>query len=221
MGNQYLRRQPTIFWVLAPIVSLLLFCIVDEYSLSYGAYLPYGAFGIMMDIRSVLLVLFGVCTIGSVIVFIMDVWNNEELSDGGKIGWLLLLIFGSILIFPIYYHCYLRDRYNMTPETIRKEILILTLVAFGMMAIYIVWIFSSLLLYIYEYDFFWIVHYVWETFTILMNAFMILVYMFLVCNNKSIGIVKKILWIEGVVFLGIVFWPLYLWLHMYKIQKNN
>lgn len=219
MGNQYMRRQPTIFWVLAPIVSLFLFRIVDEYSLSYGSYLSYGAFDIMMDIRNVLLVLFGICTLGSVIVFIMDVWNNEELLGFGKVGWILLLIFGSILIFSIYYHCFLRDRYTLTPERTRKEVLILTLVAFGMMVIYIVWMFSSLLLLIYEYDFMWIIHYVWETFTLLMNAFMILVYIFLICINKSIGIVKKILWIAGVVLLGIVFWPLYLWLHMYRNRE--
>ena len=124
MGNQYMRRQPTIFWVLAPIVSLFLFRIVDEYSLSYGSYLSYGAFDIMMDIRNVLLVLFGICTLGSVIVFIMDVWNNEELLGFGKVGWILLLIFGSILIFPIYYHCFLRDRYTLTPEEQGKKYLL-------------------------------------------------------------------------------------------------
>lgn len=215
-----MRRQPTIFWVLAPIVSLLLFCIVNEFSLSYGIRISDEHFSIMKTVHDILLGLFGVCTVGSIIVFIMDVWNNEELLGGGKVGWILLLIFGSILIFPLYYHCFLRDRYNLTPEKTRKEILILTLVAFGMMGIYIVWSFTSLVLLIYEYDFLWIVYYVWYIFAILMNVFVILVYIFLICSNKSIGIVKKILWIPGVVILGIVCWPLYLWLHMYKITKE-
>lgn len=220
MGNQYMRRQPTIFWVLAPIVSLLLFRIADEFNLSYGIRISDQYIGIMNSVRDFLLLLFGVCTVGSVIVFIIDVWNNEELLGGGKIGWILLLILGSILIFPIYYHCFLRDRYNMTPERTRKEVLILTLIAVGMMAIYLVWSFTSLVMFIYEYDFLWIVHYVWYVYAILMNVFVILVYIFLVCSNNNIRLVKKILWIPGVVILGIVFWPLYLWLHMYKNIKG-
>ena len=220
MGNQYMRRQPTIFWVLAPIVSLLLFRIADEFNLSYGIRISDQYIGIMNSVRDFLLLLFGVCTVGSVIVFIIDVWNNEELLGGGKIGWILLLILGSILIFPIYYHCFLRDRYNMTPERTRKEVLILTLIAVGMMAIYLVWSFTSLVMFIYEYDFLWIVHYVWYVYAILINVFVILVYIFLVCSNNNIRLVKKILWIPGVVILGIVFWPLYLWLHMYKNIKG-
>lgn len=220
MGNQYMRRQPTIFWVLAPIVSLLLFRIADEFNLSYGIRISDQYIGIMNSVRDFLLLLFGVCTVGSVIVFIIDVWNNEELLGGGKIGWILLLFLGSILIFPIYYHCFLRDRYTMTPERTRKEVLILTLIAVGMMAIYLVWSFTSLVMFIYEYDFLWIVHYVWYVYAILMNVFVILVYIFLVCSNNNIRLVKKILWIPGVVILGIVFWPLYLWLHMYKNIKG-
>lgn len=220
MGNQYMRRQPTIFWVLAPIVSLLLFCIADEFTLSYGLRISDQYFGIMKDTRDFLLMLFGVCTIGSAIVFIMDVWNNEELFGFGKVAWILLLIFGSILIFPIYYYCFLRDRYNLTPERTRKEILILTLIAVGMAGVSIVWFGSRLLLLIYEYDFLWIVYYVWYEFAIMMNAFVVLVYIFLICCNKNIGIGKKILWIPGVVILGIVFWPLYLRVHMYKNTKE-
>lgn len=211
-----MRRQPTIFWVLAPIVSLLLFRIADEFTLSYGMRISDQFFGLMKSVRDIMLLLFEVCTVGSVIVFIIDVWNNEELLDFGKVGWIVLLVCMSILIFPIYYHCFLRDRYSMSSERTRKEVLILSLVAVGMLGIYMVWSFTSLVMLIYEYDFLWIVYYVWYVFAILMNVFVILVYIFLICNNKSIEIVKKILWIPGVVFLGIVFWPLYLWLHFFK-----
>lgn len=220
MGNQYMRRQPTVFWVLAPIISLLLFCIVDEFSLSYGMRISDAFFGGMMDARDMLLGLFGVCTVGSVLIFILDVWKNEELLGGGKIGWMLLLLFLNILIFPIYYHRFLRDRYAMTEEKTRREVLILTCSAIGMAVLYIVWFATSLLLLIYEYDFMWIVYYVGYTFMFLLIAFVILVYIFLVCTNKRISVVKKILWIPGVVFLGVIFWPLYLWLHMYRGKRE-
>lgn len=215
-----MRRQPTIFWVLAPIVCLLLFCIADEYSLSYGLRISDGFFGDMMDMRNVLLGLFGICTVGSAIVFIIDVWKNEELLGVGKIGWILLLLILNMLIFPIYYHRFLRDRYSMTEERTRREVLILTLIAIGMAVLYFVWFATSLLLLIYEYDFMWIVYYVGYTFMILLIVFMILVYVFLVCANERMSIVKKILWIPGVIFLGVVFWPLYLWLHMYRRKRE-
>ena len=219
MGNQYMRKQPTIFWVLAPIFSLLLLCIAEECSLSYGCG-DQKTFEMIAAAEGILVGLFAICVVGSAIVFIVDVWKNEEIFGGGKIGWTLLLLFLNILVFPIYYYRYLRDRYSMTEEKMRKEVLILTLSAFGVGVLYFVWFATSMLLLIYEYDFMWVVYYVGHTFMFLLFAFVILVYIFLVCSNENMSVIKKILWMSGVIFLGVIFWPLYLWLHMYRRKKE-
>ena len=175
-----------------------------------------GPIYVILSGMRILLIGSGLIAVG---LYLISLWADARHRTKDKIMWSISLTLFNILLIPVYWNKYLRNKSELLVEKQRKHLGLLSVLPFICFAIFMIlgnssmdMLTGSLILEV--------VFILATVFLVVSYLFSLLVFSVKVLDNQLLSIVKKIGWIVALLLFGVIAAPLYFGKYVFKEKRE-
>ncbi len=148
-------------------------------------------------------------------LYMVSLWTDVRHTIKDKILWSISMTVFNVLLFPVYWNKYLRNKSQLQEEKQKKHVLVVSVLPFLFFSIFMIlgnttteFVTSSIVLEI--------VFVLATVFLLVSYLFSLVVFSVKVLDNPQFSVVKKVSWIVALLLVGIIAAPLYCRRHIFK-----